>query len=87
MTFGGEVHYGARLMLSKQRTHEGAIADVAHNKIQAGIVGQSFKVRRIGCVGQRIKDNDRLPSRCNRIQDKIGTNKPGAASDKKHEET
>jgi hypothetical protein len=86
MTFCSEVHHGARLMLFEQRTHEGAIADVAHNKLQAGIFGQWCKVGRIGCVGQRIKDNDRLPRRCNRIQDKIGTDKPGAASDKKHEE-
>jgi hypothetical protein len=86
VTFGGEVHHGARLMLFEQRTHQGSIADIAHDKGHAWIFGQSLKVGRIGCVRQRIKDNDRLPRRCNRIQDEIGTDKPGAASDKKHEE-
>ena len=84
MTFGSEVNHRARLMLFEQRTHEGAIADITHHKMQAGIVCQRFKVGRIGCVGERIEDDDRLPRRCDRIQHKVGTDKPGTASNKKH---
>ena len=84
VAFGGKVDDGSGLMLCQQAGQQSAVTNIALHKGVARIAlqaGQSFRVAR---VGEFVEVDDRLLRTSQPVENEIGADEAGAASNEDH---
>ncbi len=62
MRLGGEMRNAREPVLFEQATHQGRVADVALDELDAAAGDERFEASDVGCIGHRV-DNDQLVGR------------------------
>ena len=82
MALRSEVNDGARLVITKQITHEFPIGDVPVDKPVAPVSQDRLEITDVPGVGEVVQINNGSTFGGQPLEDKIGAYKPGSSRDK-----